>query len=150
MTLSSEPADASPFGPGFWATFLYYFTSMALLSTLLAAKGLGLGVSTGIPQQLGLVAGLMAGGLGGYFNRTTAIALPISNQKTFLKTLNEALEAMGYYPNPELDWEEGVRVYERSPLRKVFSGRVYVQLEAQRAIVASRAMHIRSLKRRLG
>ncbi|MGF1499909.1 MAG: hypothetical protein ACFB8W_24235 [Elainellaceae cyanobacterium] len=149
MTSSPEPADASPFGPGFFATFLYYFASMALLSTFVAIKGLGLGISTGIPQQLGLVAGVVAGVLGGYFNRTMAIALPIQNQTKFLNTLNQTLEAMDYHPNPELDWEDGVRVYERSPLRKLFSGRVYVQIEAQQAIIASRAVHVRNLRRRL-
>lgn len=135
------------FGPGFVSTFLYYFVCTAFAITFVASKGLGLGLSTGYPQQLGLLVGLFAGLLGGYFNRTVSFSVAFSDRQSFLETLNEALEAMGYHHVQ--DEEDGVKVYERSPLRKLFSGKVFVKLDQGEATIASRSVHITAIRQRV-
>lgn len=135
------------FGPGFVSTFLYYFVCTAFATTFVAAKGLDVGFSTGFPQQIGLVVGLFAGGLGGYFNRTTSFSVAFSDRKSFLKSLNETLTAMGY--SQSCEDEDGVLVYERSPIRKLFSGKIFVKLESGEATVASRFIHTADIRRRL-
>ncbi|NJR63783.1 MAG: hypothetical protein HC769_36470 [Cyanobacteria bacterium CRU_2_1] len=45
------------FGPGFLTTFLYYFTSAAILSAIVIVKGAGMGLETGFPQEIGAMRG---------------------------------------------------------------------------------------------
>lgn len=134
-------------GPGFLPTFLYYFTGATIIFTLLAVKGLGLGLSTGVPEQLGLVGGLVAGGFGAYMNQTTSFSVQFRDRKKFLKELDAALRELGYEQTSEI---EGVQVYERSSFRKLFSGKIYVQLEGNSATIASRASNTRQLRNAIG
>jgi hypothetical protein len=135
------------FGPGFLPTFLYYFTGTTVIFTFLAAKGLGLSLATGIPEQLGVLGGLVAGGLGAYINQTTSFSVQFRDRKKFLKELASALGELGYEQTAE---EDGVRIYERSTARKFFSGKVYVQLEGNSATIASRASTVRQLRNAVG
>lgn len=97
------------YGPGISATFLYYFTSTAIVFAFITAQSLGTGIS-GFPQQVGLVGGLVGGLIGVYFNRT--VTLSVSKQaggksefskgnkkksgKAIAKTLPKLIESMGY------------------------------------------------------
>lgn len=97
------------YGPGISATFLYYFTSTAIVFAFITAQSLGTGIS-GFPQQVGLVGGIVGGLIGVYFNRT--VTLSVSKQagvkaesqksgkkksgKAIAKTLPQLIEAMGY------------------------------------------------------
>lgn len=144
-------ADASDFGPGFTATFLYYFASASILTALVATRGLNVSMATGLPQQLGVIVGLLAGWAGGYFNRTVALSIAAPNRRA-LAQVEAALNEMGYHlSEAESPQDEGepVRVYVRSPLRQLLSGRVYLQQEGKSLTVASRAVHLRNLQRRL-
>lgn len=131
------------FGPGLAATFLYYFTSTAVVLTLVASESSGLSVNTGIPQQIGALGGLIAGVLGTYFNRTLSFSVPVESRKKFLNQLESTLTGMGYQ---KVSDEEGVQTYQRSDWSKWFSGRIFVQMEDQQATIASRAITVRSLK----
>lgn len=135
------------FGPGFLPTFLYYFVSTAVIVTLVAVKGMGMGVDTGIPQQFGILGGLVAGVLGTYINQTTTFSVQFKNKKKFLEELETALNQMGYEQTSE---EDGIRVYERSTFRRAFAGKVYVQLEGNSVTIASRAANIRRLRQAVG
>lgn len=138
------------FGPGFTATFLYYFASTAFLTTFIASKALSITVSTGLPQQLGLVMGLFAGTLGGYFNRTVTMEISVKTAKDFFRTLEASLADMGYAKvEPANALEENLTVYQRKALGKILSGKIYVQLNNGSATVASRAIHIRRLRKLL-
>jgi hypothetical protein len=53
---------------------------------------------------------------------------------------------MGYELAEEVD---DIRVYRRSTLRQIFSGKIYVEIQRDRAILASRAVHIRYLRKKL-
>lgn len=131
------------FGPGAAATFLYYFTSTAVILSFVVAQSIGIGIDTGVPQQVGAIGGLMAGVLGTYFNRTISFSVPYESAKKFLNRLETTLSQLGYEQIAEVD---GVRTYQRSGLSKWFSGRVFVQTEAGTATIASRAITIRNLK----
>lgn len=133
-------------GPGFFATFLYYFSSTGLVFAMIAIAGTGASFSSGIPQEMGLAGGLLGGLVGAYFNRTITLTLPAQNQKTFLKQLEAALTKMGYESAGEAD---GLRVYQRQGLSRFMSGRIFLQFEDGNAILASRAVQIRTLKKRL-
>ena len=144
---AGEERHFMEYGPGFVSTFLYYFVMTALVGTFVAWKGLGLGISTGAPQQLGILVGLFAGALGGYVNRTVSFSVAFDNKDDFEKTLDEALDAMGYHHVRDND--NGVSVYERSPVRQLLSGKVFVKFENGEATIASRSIHIWGLRRRL-
>jgi hypothetical protein len=139
-------ASAVPQDPNFGMTFFYYFTTSALVATLLAVKGGGVVMGSGLQGELALGIGLVGGLLGAFYNHMTTLTVPFTRRKTFLKTLADTLAAMGYSLAEEVD---GVQVYRRSPVRQLFSGKIYVQLHEKEAILASRAMHIRALKKRL-
>lgn len=134
-------------GPGFLPTFLYYFSGTALVTTLLAVKTLDISLNTGAPNQLGLIAGLFGGLLGAYFNRSVTLEVPFKSKKSFLNTLNASLAEMGYEPRLNI---EDVVVYQRPSLRRLLSGRVFVQIADNAAIISSRSIHIKGLKKRLG
>ena len=85
------------FGPGLLVTFLYYFSSTAVIFTLVVSRGMGLGTETGIPQAIGVAGGLLAGGIGAYFNRTVSWALPLKHKK---KTLIELENEKAVAPIP--------------------------------------------------
>jgi len=143
---SSPPS--LPQGPSFVLTFLYYFSGTALITTFLAAKTLGVGLNTGIPNQFGLVFGTVGGLLGAAVYRSVTLEMAITSRQAFLKRLNRALEDMGYQLDPDAN-EDGIRVYTRPFLRQLFSGKVYVQVRDTQAVISSRAIHIRGIKRRL-
>ncbi|MCU0527618.1 MAG: hypothetical protein MUF72_22700 [Elainella sp. Prado103] len=138
------------FGPGVAVTFLYYFSSTAVVLAFVVSQALDIGISTGIPQQFGAIGGLVAGILGTYFNRTVRFELPIKSEQQFFNRLEPVLDNLGYQQveDAEDDSEKvpGLRVYERTALSKWFSGRIFVQVEGQQATIASRAVVIRTLK----
>lgn len=136
------------FGPGFLATFLYYFASTAVLSTLVASKALGISTTTGLPQQVGMALGLFAGLLGGYFNRTISFDIPYKNRQATVKAVTTALESLGYQ---EVNEAEDVTTYQRSSMARFLSGKVYVQVDSDqsRLTIASRTIQIRSLRKKL-
>lgn len=150
MSESSEPkSDAPslvlPTGPGFAITSLYYFSGSILVATLLATKTVGIGV-TGVSGELALAVGSIGGLLGGFYNHTKTLELPYTSRKTFVRSLEETLEDLGYSLALESD---GVRVYQRDTIRQLFSGKIYLQCQDGVATLASRAIHIRTLEKRL-
>jgi hypothetical protein len=144
--MSEEPM--LPEGPGFGLTFLYYFSGIALVTTVLAIKLLGVGLDTGIPNQFGLLFGAIGGALGATFNRSKVLDVPFTSQKAFKRKLEDTLNAMGYTQDLNAN-QDSILVYHRSALRQLFSGKVYVLLEDKQAHISSRANHIWGIKRKL-
>jgi len=134
------------FGPGFWATFYYYFTGMTLVVAVLASQVLGLSLTQPLPYRYGITLGLVAGLVGAYFNRSVTLSLEVKQKKVFTKTLNNTLSDMGFEPKSELD---DFVVYQRSALRNLFSGKVFVQIDNGMAVIISRASIIRRLRQKL-
>ncbi|PSN14131.1 hypothetical protein C7271_21925 [filamentous cyanobacterium CCP5] len=143
--MTDEPT--LPRGPGWGMTFLYYFSSTALVTTFLALKTLDVSLDTGIPNQLGLVAGLVGGSLGAYVNHNKTIEIPYKNSKGFLKRLEGILADMGYTQDPDV--KADFNAYRRPLLRQLFSGRIYVQCLGDRAVIAGRSLQLKALKNRL-
>ncbi|HIK46448.1 MAG TPA: hypothetical protein IGR64_16435 [Leptolyngbyaceae cyanobacterium M65_K2018_010] len=137
-----------PPGPGFGVTFLYYFLGTALVTTLLARQTLGVALDTGVPTQLGLLCGGVGGMLGALVNRSRTLVLACPSQKKFQLQLTTLLAEMGYSPALE-EAPDGLLVYQRSALGQWLSGKVYVQIEGNRAHIRSRATHLRRLQKRL-
>lgn len=138
------------FGPGFASTFMYYFVATAFVTTFMASRALSITISTGLPQQLGLVVGLFAGGLGGYFNRTIEFSMTAAKPAKMMKELEGKLADMGYKKvETSKGLDDDVTVYERSAIGRLVSGKVYVVLEDGSVTIASRAVHIRRLRKLL-
>ncbi|NET35597.1 MAG: hypothetical protein F6K19_26830 [Cyanothece sp. SIO1E1] len=114
--------------------------------TLFSSKALGLGLQSSLPNQIGLVTGLMAGLIGAYFNQTVTFTITFQNRNSFIQTLNQALAEMGFETQEQLD---EMVIYTRSPLRQLFSGKVFVQMEASSANISSRSMYIKRLRKKL-
>jgi len=133
------------YGPGSAATFLYYFSSTALVFTLVTATSLHTGMN-GLPQQVGLLGGLTGGLIGAYFNRTITFTLDTNGKDAPFTQLTQSLKAMGYEQTSE---DDGILTFERRGLSRFVSGKLFVHLEETRATIASRATHIRALKRLL-
>lgn len=155
------------YGPGGSATFLYYFTSTAIIFAFITARTLGTGLE-GVPQQVGLLGGIVGGLLGAYFNRTITLSLEEylaqlhesaaadttvkstsskkMKQMAIAPDLQKILTAMGYDQTTEPN-DDGVAVYTRSGLSRFVSGKIYVHTEEDKTTVASRAIHIRALKK---
>ena len=141
-----RPKKDMKFGPGALATFLYYFSSTAVVFTLVSMRSLDIGLSSGLPQQFGLLGGVVGGLIGMYFNRTITLSVPVKSEKAFFKNLDTILSQMGYKQSAQ---DDTVRTYERTGLSKFLSGRVYVQVEKDEAAIASRSIQIQALKKLL-
>lgn len=142
-----KSANPMQYGPGVAATFLYYFTSTAVIFTIVTAQTVG-GDLDGFPKQVGLLGGIVGGLVGTYFNRTTSFSLSQLEGKVTRKQLVKMLETMGYTKIEE-DEDDQVTVYERTGMSRFLSGKIFVQNQDKDTLVASRAIHLRALKRLL-
>jgi hypothetical protein len=152
MNERSQDEQSRNFGPGFTPTFLYYFVSTSLVMSLVISKGMHLPIATGYPQQLGIVAGLIAGGLGGYFNRSASITVSAPDTQKLLKSLDATLTELRYrkLADTEETQDETVLVYERLNFARLFSGQVYLAIEQDGIIVATRFGQLRQIQKALG
>ncbi len=131
-------------GPGFVPTFLFYFVGTTFIAAFVIAKGAPeLEVN---PFQVAILFGLLAGGIGSYFNSHQTISFPIKNRGAFLKALKDSLTQMGY---EEKTQQEELTIYERPIPSNFFSGKLFVQLEKDTAMVSGRSSIIRSLQKRI-
>jgi hypothetical protein len=142
----SETSDPIPQGPSVGFTFLYYFAGTALISTLLASQILHVSLTSGIPNQLGSLVGVVGGLVGTYFNRAMTVELPIQGKKKLLNRLTPLFESMGY---ALIEDSDKTLIFQRSGWSNLFSGKIYVFLGPKTATITSRATHIRRLKKRL-
>ena len=136
-------------GPENSFTFLYYFGTTTLITIVLASMVLNLSPMNGLPNQLGLVMGLVGGTLGLYFNRSITLKQPIKGHKVFLNQISQPLAELGYTQVDDDSLPADLVLYSRSKLRGMLSGKIYIRLDAKTAYITSRAVHIRGLKQKL-
>jgi hypothetical protein len=147
---SQNSADLSldeelPIGPGTSFTFLYYFATAGVITWLFAARLFGVGLMTGLPEEIGLLGGGIFGLVGILFNRSATLEIPFDSKKKFRQQLSSVMAGMGY----ALDTTEGsVDRYQRPKASRFFSGDIFVQQRSKSAIFVSRVSNIRKLKRR--
>ena len=135
-------------GPGVALTFLYYFAITLAIVTPLSHR---LGGEVPVPLGINLVIGLIAGGMGAYFNRAKTVELPFKiKQKRLREEVERRLGNLGYSAVAE-DCPLGAEwtMYRRSPLRQLFSGTIYLKIEAQCLTISSRAAQVRQLQAQL-
>lgn len=136
-------------GPGFVPTFLYYFVGTLLIVLLVISQGISdpqQQALLGNPLPVALLLGLVAGGLGAYFNGYEQMELPIKNRGADLKALNQALATLGYSQSQAV---EQVKIYERSLPGGFLAGKVLVQTQDKSISISGRASRIRALKKML-
>lgn len=135
-------------GPGVLPTFLYYFVGTTLIVVLLISQGVGNPAlaDAGNAFTVGIVFGLLAGGVGTYFNRHELLTIPIKNQKTFGQTMNTVLADMGFTATEQV---EEVTVYQRPIPSRFFSGKLFVQLDKDTLTLSGRSRLVRSLQKKL-
>lgn len=136
-------------GPENSLTFLYYFGTTTLITIVLASMVLNLSPMSVIPNQLGLVMGLVGGFLGLYFNRSITLKQPIKGHKVFLNQISQPLAELGYTPVEADGIPTDLVIYGRSNVRGLLSGKIYIRLDGKTAYITSRAVHIRGLKQKL-
>lgn len=132
-----------PSGPGFLLTFLYYFSCTTLIVVFVTSQGLGIDLFSRLPYQLGSSLGLVAGLLAVYFNRSVSVAATFPERKTWLVSLNQALDELGFEEQGRID---NFTVYGKSSLRNLFSGKILVRVEGNGATIIGRSSSIRRLK----
>ncbi|NES87310.1 MAG: hypothetical protein F6K10_41675 [Moorea sp. SIO2B7] len=133
-------------GPRFLVTFLYYFSCTTVIVVVIASQIMGLSLEAKLPYQFGILFGLVAGLLGANFNRSVTISTSFRNKKVFTKTLNEALYEMGFEESTQVD---EFTVYQKSALRTLFSGKVFVQIDNNSATIISRSSIIKRLSQKI-
>lgn len=133
-------------GPGFLPTFLYYFVGTTLIGALITSQQTGTSLTTGTPYQAGILAGLLAGLTGAYFNRHNTISVPFKNKRVFTKKLEEALSQLGYEQKSKLD---ETTIYERSGWSNTFSGKLFVEIEQDAANISGRSTRLKALQKRI-
>jgi hypothetical protein len=137
---------------GFWPTFVYYFVSTTFIGAIASAQTLQLDISSGLPFQLGILLGVLAGFAGAYFNRTTQLDIAIPDTETFNPKLAETLKNFGYAPVESSGTATipGYELYRRNQLRHWFSGNLLVKRQPEQVKLYARARINRQLKQLLG
>ncbi|MDV3347632.1 hypothetical protein SPB21_28480 [Leptothoe sp. ISB3NOV94-8A] len=136
-------------GPENSLTFLYYFGTTTLITIVLASLVLNLSPMSVVPNQLGLVMGLVGGGLGLYFNRSITLKQSIKGHKVFLNQIEQPLTELGYSRVEDDSLPTDLVMYARNNIRGLLSGKIYIRLDGKTAYITSRAVHIRGLKQKL-
>jgi hypothetical protein len=136
-----------PQGPNFLVTFLYYFAMTTLIVLLTTSQGMGVSLNTGLPYQLGILSGAIAGLLGAYFNRSATISVAFQNQQTFKQTLEETLAQMGFNQKTQL---EDYTAYNKPNASNLFSGKIFVKIEDKSATIIGRAKNLKQIKKAEG
>ncbi|MGK7891994.1 MAG: hypothetical protein AB4042_21915 [Leptolyngbyaceae cyanobacterium] len=154
------------FGPGFAFTFFYYFVTTTAIATLVMAKGAHLALESGLPQRIGLVLGLIAGGVGGYCNQTTSFSVISTEPTRQVDQIKSLLEEMNYGLGDTIDLEtelgedfeakqanppspKTVWCYQRSGWRSLLSGKVFVCVGEKEITVATRLLQLKRIQQQL-
>ncbi|NES73244.1 MAG: hypothetical protein F6K24_52675 [Okeania sp. SIO2D1] len=98
------------------------------------------------PYRYGMLIGLLAGFLGGYLNRTRTISTSFRNKKDFRVKVNTVLQEIGFEEHSQ---EDGYLIYEKAGWKKVFSGRIFVQIQKKSASISGRAVNLQKLGEKL-
>lgn len=142
--------DAPLPGPGAGFTFLYYFSMSILVVAIAGSQGLDIPISSAILYRYGIIFGLIAGGVGTYFNRTSSIEVSMQDLPSFKIQLEQILAELGYeFDASATEQQENYTVYRRLGLARVFSGTVFVDHRPQETQIVSRISTLRNLQRRL-
>ena len=136
-------------GPGFVPTFLYYFVSTTLIVVFIISNGLSEAEKSAFfdnPFQVGILLGLVAGGVGAYFNSYESFDFCLEKHGSNSKILAETLATMGYEKSQEIDHAS---IYERPFPGNFFAGKLILQFSENTVSISGRSNCIRTLKKLL-
>lgn len=133
-------------GPGFLSTFLYYLVVTTFISVLALSQGQEQGLALDHLWLIAVLTGVVSGLVGSYLNSHIVLTLPIQNQAAFLKQLKGVLTTIGYEATSQI---EAAIVYERSGPSKMFSGKLFVQIEPTVATISGRSTTVRKVRQQL-
>ncbi|MEO0378522.1 MAG: hypothetical protein AAF329_28785 [Cyanobacteria bacterium P01_A01_bin.17] len=138
-------------GPGVGFTFLYYFSMTIVVVVIAGSQGLNLSVASVQLYRYGIILGVLAGGIGSYFNRTASIDISTQDASVQKSQLGQILADLGFERDSEAtEQQEDYTVYRRSGLASLFSGKIFIaQRSSKTTQVVSRAATLRQLQRRL-
>ncbi len=137
-------------GPGVGFTFLYYFSMTIVIIVVAGSQGLHLSVGSVQLYRYGILLGLLAGGIGTYFNRTVSFDITSQDQSALNAQLVETLAELGFELDVDAtEGQENYTIYSRSGLARLFSGKVFVGMRSHPLQIVSRASTIRRLQRQL-
>ena len=129
--------------PGFWLTFLYYFTITDLVVLAFASRHFGVGFFDYSIYPIGICAGLIAGILGSSLNRNVTVTTKVKRRATWQKEFDRILQEMGFTPQQEI---EDFTVYRKSGWATLFSGRVFLKFEGKTATIIARSILVKELR----
>jgi hypothetical protein len=137
-------------GPEAGFTFLYYFSMTIVVVVVAGSQGLNLPVGSVPLYRYGLVLGLLAGGIGTYFNRTTSFEISAPEASALKTQIEQLLTELGFELDADAtEQQEDYVVYRRSGLASLFSGKVFIAWRSQTIQIVSRAETLRRLQRSL-
>jgi hypothetical protein len=136
-------------GPGAGFTFLYYFSMTVVV--VAASQALNLPVGSLPLYRYGLILGLLAGGIGAYFNRTASFDVSAPETSVLKTQIEQLLAELGFELDADAtEQQEDYVVYRRSGLASLFSGKVFIAWRSSSPIqIVGRAKTLRRLQRSL-
>jgi hypothetical protein len=130
--------------PGISLTFLYYFSTTALVVLLALAQGLGLGFEKAIAYQTSSAIALLVGIVGTVRNRGITRQFSVKNRSDCEPILTQALNEMGFAEQEP--WQDHIAYY---PIRGWGKGKIFVKWEKRSLTLIGRAHLLRRLQSRL-
>jgi hypothetical protein len=158
FTMTQNPENTPSTGPGIGLTFLYYFSMTAAIVVFLGSRSSHLTFTSPQLHQYGIVAGLIAGLLGVFVNRSVTMDIRFEDPAQFRQRLTQKLTELGFEQelddldtedNPAPEAENIYLTYLRSGLAGWIVGRIYVIISDHSAKISSRAINIRRLRQHI-
>jgi hypothetical protein len=156
--MTQNPENTPSTGPGIGLTFLYYFSMTAAIVVFLGSRSSHLTFTSPQLHQYGIVAGLIAGLLGVFVNRSVTMDIRFEDPAQFRQRLTQKLTELGFEQelddldtedNPAPEAENIYLTYLRSGLAGWIVGRIYVIISDHSAKISSRAINIRRLRQHI-
>lgn len=136
----------SPELPGITLTFLYYFSTTALIALLVFSQGLRLGFDSAIAYQAASGLALLAGIIGTIQNRGITRQLSVKKNADCERALVRILDQRGFTEREP--WQD-FTAYRPARGRSWGRSRIFVKWEGRTLTLSGRAHLVRSLQSEL-
>ncbi|NJM66616.1 MAG: hypothetical protein HC851_13620 [Acaryochloris sp. RU_4_1] len=156
--MTQNPENTLSTGSGIGLTFLYYFSMTAVIVVLMGSCSSHFAFTSPQLHLYGVVAGLIAGLVGVFVNRSVTMDISFEDPDQFRQRLTQKLAELGFEQelddldiedNPATEEETIYLTYLRSGLSGWMAGGIYVIVSDHSAKISSRARRC-CIKRRYG
>jgi hypothetical protein len=137
--------------PGFGFTFFYYFTVATLIGAIAVSQVLDLSFTSPLPARYGMLFALPIALWSAYWNRSQQLEVSFENSKAFQHKLNATLQDYGYQPDEAPEQDDGWTywIYRRTGIAGLTSGKLFVAIAQNNAILAGRTGLMKTLRDRI-